>query len=104
MFLILQLPSLIMSSVVGMMKDRIGTRVPTAIGFVIAGIFMFLIGRPNIGDEHTSRIAYMIAIGGVGFGRTLTAGCGIIEMTSKFGFFLEAAVRMVFFFFADLFH
>lgn len=88
MFLILQMPSLVLSSVVGMVKDRIGTRVPTAIGFVIAGIFMFLIGTPNIGDEHTSRIVYMIAIGGVGLGRTLTAGCGIIEMTSKSSFLL----------------
>lgn len=83
MFLILQIPSLILSSLVGVLKDKFGTRVPTAIGFQMTAIFMFLIGIPNFGDEPLSQTIYMIAIGGVGLGRTLTSGCGVLELTSE---------------------
>ena len=44
MFFILQIPALEFSSLVCMLKDRVGTRVPTAVGFISCAIFMFLVG------------------------------------------------------------
>lgn len=83
MFLILQLPSLIFSTFVGMLKDRKGTRVPTALGFISSAIFLVLVGIPDHSMGYKGRIIYMVAIAGIGIGWTLTAGCGIIELTRK---------------------
>ncbi len=83
MFLILQLPSLVFSTFVGILKDRVGTRVPTALGFISSAVFLTLVGIPDHSSGHTGRVIYMVAIAGVGIGWTLTAGCGIIEITRK---------------------
>ncbi|EPS34947.1 hypothetical protein PDE_09912 [Penicillium oxalicum 114-2] len=81
MFLILQLPSLVFSTFVGILKDRVGTRGPTALGFISNAVFLALAGIPTHSSGHTGRIIYMVAIAGVGIGWTLTGGCGIIEIT-----------------------
>lgn len=83
MFLILQLPSLVFSTFVGILKDRVGTRGPTALGFISNAVFLALAGIPTHSSGHTGRIIYMVAIAGVGIGWTLTGGCGIIEITRK---------------------
>ncbi|KAJ6114455.1 hypothetical protein N7486_000233 [Penicillium sp. IBT 16267x] len=81
MFLILQLPSLVFSTFVGILKDRVGTRIPTALGFISSAVFLVLVGVPDHRSGYTGRVIYMVAIAGIGIGWTLTAGCGIIEIT-----------------------
>ncbi|KAJ5538713.1 hypothetical protein N7494_008192 [Penicillium frequentans] len=81
MFLILQLPSLVFSTFVGILKDRVGTRVPTALGFISSAAFLVMVGIPDHSMGYTGRVIYMVAIAGIGIGWTLTAGCGIIEIT-----------------------
>ncbi|KAJ5744469.1 hypothetical protein N7533_009339 [Penicillium manginii] len=80
-FLILQLPSLVFSTFTGILKDRVGTRVPTALGFISSAVFLALVGLPDHSSGYTGRVIYMVAIAGIGIGWTLTAGCGIIEIT-----------------------
>jgi MFS family permease len=83
-FLILQLPSLVFSTFIGILKDRVGTRVPTALGFISSAVFLALVGLPDHSSGYTGRVIYMVAIAGIGIGWTLTAGCGIIEITRMF--------------------
>lgn len=82
-FLILQLPSLVFSTFVGILKDRVGTRVPTALGFISNAVFLALVGIPDHSTGYAGRAIYMVAVAGVGIGWTLIAGCGIIEITRK---------------------
>jgi MFS family permease len=82
-FLILQLPSLVFSTFVGTLKDRVGTRVPTALGFISSAVFLALVGLPDRSSGYIGRVIYLVAISGIGIGWTLTAGCGIIEITRR---------------------
>ncbi|KAJ5651839.1 hypothetical protein N7507_009265 [Penicillium longicatenatum] len=81
MFLILQLPSLVFSTLVGILKDRVGTRIPTALGFVSSAVFLALAGASDHWNGQTGHAIYTVAIAGIGIGWTLAGGCGIIEIT-----------------------
>jgi sugar phosphate permease len=83
MFLILQLPSLVFSTLVGILKDRVGTRIPTALGFVSSAVFLALAGASDHWNGQTGHAIYTVAIAGIGIGWTLAGGCGIIEITRK---------------------
>lgn len=49
-FAALQAPRLVMSPLVGWLKDRVGTRTPTAFGFAVLAPLIWLSGIP--GNEH----------------------------------------------------
>lgn len=87
MFAALQGPSFILSPFVGWLKDRIGTREPTTLGFAILAPLFWLIGTP--GDErfpwanenNRGPLIYTMTILGIGIVSTLLNGSGTIEAT-----------------------
>ncbi|KAG5929976.1 hypothetical protein E4U42_003630 [Claviceps africana] len=88
MFLFLQLPSLLLSTLMGMIKDRSGTRLPTGVGLLGMGLFLWLLGAAAedglrlLSGKSKSQIITMMSLVGIGTARTLVSGSGILEMTN----------------------
>lgn len=89
MFLALQGPSIALSPFIGWLKDRVGTRIPTTVGFSILAPLMWLLGVP--GDERfpwanqgqRGQVIYAVDVTAVGIVSCLLNGVGTIEVTSK---------------------
>ncbi|KAJ5931103.1 hypothetical protein N7466_006596 [Penicillium verhagenii] len=88
MFLLLQIPSLLLGSVTGLLKDKVGTKLPTSIGFLTASVFLWLLGTASsdglsiVGTGKKGQAIYMVAVIGIGISRTFISGCGTIEITN----------------------
>ncbi|KAJ5633400.1 hypothetical protein N7490_009739 [Penicillium lividum] len=88
MFLLLQIPSLLLGSLTGLLKDRVGTKLPTSIGFLTVSLFLWLLGTASsdglsiVGTGQKGQAIYMVAIVGIGISRTFISGCGTIEITN----------------------
>jgi hypothetical protein len=93
MFLLLQMPAIFLAPFSGMLKDKVGTKFPTAAGFFAVSIFLWLMGTPGkdglpfAGVGGRGQAIFMTAIVGVGAARTLISGCGTIELTSESSLF-----------------
>jgi MFS family permease len=89
MFLLLQMPTILLAPLSGLLKDKFGTKFPTAAGFFGVSIFIWLMGTPgedglpSAGVGARGQAIFMTGIVGVGCARTLVSGCGTIELTSK---------------------
>jgi MFS family permease len=89
MFLLLQMPSLILGTPLGMLKDRVGTRIPTGFGFLVMALCIWLLGaaandRLAFGRTgHERQIITMVSLVGIGTARAFSSGSGILEITSK---------------------
>jgi MFS family permease len=89
MFLALQGPGIALSPLVGWLKDRVGTRIPTTIGFLGLAPLLWLLGVP--GDErfpwanegHRGQIIYAMDVTAVGIVSVLLNGVGVLEATGK---------------------
>ena len=87
MFLILQMPSLLLATFVGMLKDRVGTRIPTGFGFLAMASSLWLLGAAtddSLVFEKEAQTITMVALAGIGTARTFIGGSGLLEITSKF--------------------
>ena len=105
MFLLLQVPTLLLSPLTGWMKDRWGTKIPSGVGFLAHAPLLWLLGAagrkglPLVGSEQRGKTIYTVTIVSLGIVRTLVTGCGTIEMTSKYSLsalsvFLFVYIRM----------
>jgi MFS family permease len=89
MFLILQMPSLLLATFLGMLKDRVGTKIPTGFGFLAMAFSLWLLGAAANGSlvfasiENKAQTITMVALAGIGIARTFISGSGIMEITSK---------------------
>ena len=89
MFLILQIPSLLLATFLGMLKDRVGTRIPTGLGFLAMALSLWLLGAAAddslvfASSEKKAQTITMIALAGIGTARTFISGSGLLEITSK---------------------
>jgi hypothetical protein len=89
LFGILQGPNAFFSVPVKWLKDRVGSRYPTSVGFLGLAALLWLTGTPgneqfpwaNIG--HRGPIIYGTAIAAIGIFMTLLNGTGMIEAASK---------------------
>ncbi|KAJ5552257.1 hypothetical protein N7494_001635 [Penicillium frequentans] len=87
MFACLQAPRLAMSPFVGWLKDRFGTRIPTASGFATLAPLFWLLGVPgsaqfpSIDTETWGSTIYVSAMILIGFQTTFLNGSGMIEAT-----------------------
>ncbi|KAJ5365508.1 hypothetical protein N7517_008394 [Penicillium concentricum] len=87
LFAAFQGPAVFFSVPVGWLKDRVGTRYPTTIGFALLVPLMWLIGVP--GDErfpwacqeNVGWIIYSAAVTGIGIVICLLNGVGMMEAT-----------------------
>lgn len=87
-FLLLQMPSLVLATFLGILKDRVGTKTPTGLGFLAMALFIYLLGAAA-NKELTSDILggkgqMMVALVGIGMARPFISGSAILEITSEF--------------------
>ncbi|ERF72934.1 hypothetical protein EPUS_05015 [Endocarpon pusillum Z07020] len=88
MFLILQMPSLLLAPSLGMLKDRVGTKIPTGFGCLAMAFSLWLLGAAANGSlffasiENKAQTITMVALTGIGIARTFVNGSGIMEITN----------------------
>lgn len=91
-------PAVFFSVPVGWLKDRVGTRHPTTIGFALLVPLMWLIGVPGderfpwAREEEIGSIIYSVAVLCIGIVICLLNGVGMMEATRKFFFFSDCDV------------
>ncbi|KAK1145686.1 hypothetical protein N8T08_003922 [Aspergillus melleus] len=87
MFFAFQGPGIVLSPLCGWLKDRVGTRWPTTVGFIGAAPVMWLLGTPGddrfpwINEGNRGQVIYTVAMTGVGILTCLLNGAGTIEAT-----------------------
>lgn len=90
LFLLIQLPALILLTPAGWLKDKIGMRIPVTVGFLLFAPSLWLLGVPGSdGFEWANRgnvgqIIFMVSLLAIGVWRTLLLGFGAVEVTSEF--------------------
>ena len=105
LFLLIQLPSLVLLTPAGWLKDKIGMRYPVAVGFVMFGPSLWFLGLPgaDIFDwpnrGHNGQIIFIVSLLAIGVWRTLVVGFGAIEVMRKSRFFPFSSSDFFFFFF-----
>lgn len=85
----IQGPGIVLAPLVGYMKDRVGSRTPTMIGFLSLAPFLFLVGVPgneampwaNVGIR--GKVIYATGMTIIGCVMCLLDGVGMIEATGK---------------------
>lgn len=85
LFLLLQLPSMIIVVPAGWVKDRIGMRLPVTIGFIILAPSLWLLRVPGESgfkwaDGQAGQGIYIGALLAIGVCRTLMLGFGGVEV------------------------
>ncbi|KAL4948462.1 major facilitator superfamily domain-containing protein [Aspergillus filifer] len=82
----LQAPSICLGPVIGWLRDRVGLRVPTTIGWAAMGPLLWIMAVPGeefFGgklDGSEGRVVYIGAIAALGFAFSLTRGAGQFQM------------------------
>ena len=87
-FLGLQVPSIILGPIVGWLRDRVGLRYPTTIGWILIAPLLWLLGMPGTGAVWANHgengksifIGGIVAIGAVS---PLVRGAGTFQLISK---------------------
>ncbi|GIZ44015.1 hypothetical protein CKM354_000722400 [Cercospora kikuchii] len=97
MFLLLQLPSLILATFMGMLKDRIGARHLTSFGFLAQSASLWVLGAATqdsevggmvdtvLGKEMREKYAEkitLVALVAMGISRAFTSGSALLEITN----------------------
>lgn len=85
LFLLLQLPSMILVVPAGWVKDKIGMRLPVTIGFILLAPSLWLLGVPGDNgfkwaDGQAGQNIYIGALLAIGVCRTLVLGFGGVEV------------------------
>lgn len=92
LFAAFQGPAVLLSVPVGWLKDRVGTRYPTTVGFALLVPLMWLIGVPGderfpwAYEEKIGSIIYSVSVTCIGVVICLLNGVGMMEATRKFLF------------------
>lgn len=86
MFLALEAPSIICSPLAGILRDRVGVRWPTTMGFLLLGVFMFLCGIPGDSrfpwaQDKNGKIMYAVCMAIIGSVVNLVTTSGTVEST-----------------------
>ncbi|KAL2813022.1 major facilitator superfamily domain-containing protein [Aspergillus granulosus] len=84
-FLGLQVPSILFGPAIGSLRDRVGLRWPTVIGWGFIVPLIWLLGVPGADLpwgrlEHGGQVVYIIAVVGLGFAFALLRGAGTFQM------------------------
>ncbi|KAE8382967.1 major facilitator superfamily domain-containing protein [Aspergillus bertholletiae] len=87
LFVGLQAPAIVFSPICGWLRDRVGTRVPTAVGFLLLAPLLWLLGITDQAHHHwvgstdqASRL-YVVSIITIGCVQNLLTSVGTIEIT-----------------------
>jgi hypothetical protein len=88
-FLALQIPGMFLSPFVGWLRDRIGLRWPTTLGWSLAAPLLWFSGVPGpdnflgVGDGSKGQAAFVCCIIGIGIVLSFARGAGTFQLTSK---------------------
>lgn len=82
MFLILRLPAIILGPFMGWVRDHIGLRYPTSLGWVLLAPLMFFLGIPSSPENH-GKAFFITCIACIGTASTLIQGAGMLHTISK---------------------
>ncbi|KAH8693806.1 major facilitator superfamily domain-containing protein [Talaromyces proteolyticus] len=86
LFVLIQVPTLVLLGPIGLLKDKFGLRYPISIGFLLFVPSLWLLGLPGsgifqwIGDKGVGPIIYIVALILIGICRTLVIGFGGVEV------------------------
>ncbi|EFR02359.1 hypothetical protein MGYG_05356 [Nannizzia gypsea CBS 118893] len=86
-FLALQIPVMLLGAASGWLRDRVGLKYPTAIGWALQAPLIWLMGVPGdshfpwAGADNNGQAIFVSAIVGVGTASTLIRGAGVLQMT-----------------------
>lgn len=82
-FLALQIPGMILGPLIGWLRDRVGARWPTALGWALTAPLLWFMGVPGNWEGVGERafVGCMVAIGVVS---VLFRGAGTFQLTSEF--------------------
>ncbi|KAL2831532.1 MFS general substrate transporter [Aspergillus cavernicola] len=85
-FLGLQLPQVILSPLVGCLRDRLGYRYPTTVGWILLAPLLWLLGVPGSNTFSWSRpethgkVTFVTCTAGIGVISSLVRGAGALQM------------------------
>ena len=88
-FLALQIPAMCLSPFVGWMRDRIGLRYPTSLGWGLTAPLLWFAGVPGpdnflgVGAGSKGQGAFIASMIGVGIVLSFARGAGTFQLTSK---------------------
>ncbi|RAH68526.1 MFS transporter [Aspergillus aculeatinus CBS 121060] len=88
LFVGLQVPGILLTPVCGWLKDRVGTRLPTTLGFLLLTPCLWVLGIPGdgrfpwaSGDSQMGRALYTAAVVVIGYFFSALNGVGFLEAT-----------------------
>ena len=91
-FFLLQVPVVFLSPLLGWVRDRVGIRLPTTIGWTLLCPLLCCLGIPGSGrswpsgSEKSEQMAFIVCICGVGLFLPFVQGAGALHMRSKLDF------------------
>ena len=89
MFLALNAPGVVLAPLAGTLKDRVGTRIPSVVGFLAIAPFIWLLGMPGdarfswMGSGSFAQALYTIAMLMIGCSIPLLNSIGTLEVACK---------------------
>lgn len=107
LFASIQGPGMVLAPLVGVLKDRVGSRVPTTIGFISVAPFLWFLGVAGDGrfpwatSGTRGKVIYSVCTTMIGCFMCLLMGVGTMEATGKFGMLLLGAGILTCIFFAE---
>ncbi|KAJ5309977.1 Aldolase [Penicillium atrosanguineum] len=84
-FLGLQVPGMALGPVVGWLRDRVGLRNPTTIGWILIAPLLWMLGIPGTGvdwadNEANGQVIFIIGVVGIGSVAPLVRGAGTFQL------------------------
>lgn len=89
LFVGLQAPAIVFSPICGWLRDRVGTRVPTSVGFILLAPLLWFLGVTDhvhchlVSSEDQASLIYVMSVIAIGCVQNLLTSVGTIEITCK---------------------
>lgn len=87
MFLILRIPAIILGPLMGWVRDHIGLRYPTTLGWALLSPLILCLGLPS-GPEHHGKAFFITCLACIGCASTLVQGAGVLHTISEYNTWL----------------
>jgi MFS family permease len=87
-FLGIQVPGMILGPVAGWLRDQVGLRYPTTVGWVLVASLLCILGIPGTGIDWVShgdngKIIFIGGVVGIGIAAPLVRGAGTFQLIGK---------------------